>query len=684
MVHPYTNALIHETSLYLLQHAHNPVDWMPWSEKAVALAKESNKPIILSIGYAACHWCHVMEKESFEDVEVARLMNEHFICIKVDREERPDIDHIYMDAVQLMTGAGGWPLNVFLTPDGKPFYGGTYFPPINKYNRSSWTNVLLAIRNLWSEKKETAIVQSEKIIQHIQSIADTFNSQSNQLGDDVSENDLMEIKDNLMSTADLTNGGFGSAPKFPQTFSWKYLMMYDFFNKDEIGFQHAMKSIKKIIQGGIYDQLAGGMCRYSTDDFWLAPHFEKMLYDNALLIDAMSDAYKISKDPEIKKGIEQTIAFCERELKSPNGGYYAAIDADSEGEEGKFYTWSKEEIDAVLGEDAALFCLRYGVRLEGNWEHTNILHQSKEIDALAMEFNIQVTDLESRISKAKSKLLAIRNTRIRPQTDDKIILGWNALYLTALCKAYAALSNDEYKKAAIALSDYLQKTFIKSTGVYHVAQNDAAKQIAFLDDMAFMVQAMIHMQETTGNQHYLDCAKQLSETVFENFGQASGALFYFTQQQQKDVVLRKIEMYDAAIPSGNSVMAENLLKLGKLFSNDSWINHSAAMLKTILPLLKKHPHSFGVWAVAALKQQQGVAEVVITGEKFQEKLISLLSIYCPNVIFQSSAEEKKYPLLMDKQYENEALVYVCKDSTCFAAEKDINNIKKLLKRFSTF
>jgi uncharacterized protein YyaL (SSP411 family) len=625
-----------------------------------------------------------MEKESFEDVEVAKIMNEHFICIKVDREERPDLDHIYMDAVQLMTGSGGWPLNVFLTPDGKPFYGGTYFPPTNKYNRSSWTTVLLAIKNLWSEKQETALLQSDKIIQHIQSITDSFNKQSNHVGDGVSEKVIITIKDNLMSTADLKEGGFGSAPKFPQTFSLKYLMMYDCFKKEESVLQHALLSIKKMLNGGIYDQLAGGMSRYSTDDNWLAPHFEKMLYDNALLIDLLSDAYKITKDPEIKKGIEHTIDFCESELKSSTGGYFAAIDADSEGEEGKFYTWGKSKIDAVLGEDAALFCSMYGVSENGNWEHTNILHLTKETSAAALQFQLQPSEVESRISIAKIKLLAARNQRIRPQTDDKIILGWNALYLTALCKASAALSNKRYKQLAIDLSDYLENTFISKACVYHVAKDGVAKQYAFLDDMAFFVQSMIHMQELTGNQKYLDCAKQLTENALENYRQSTGALFYFTHQQQKDIVLRKVEMYDAAIPSGNSVMAENMLKLGKLISNETWVNQSTLMLETIMPLVKKHAHSFGVWASLALKQQEGLVEVVVTGEKYQEILTPLLSFYYPTIIFQSSNVEKNYPLLLHKQYENEAQAYVCKDSVCLAAEKDINNIKKLLKRFNGF
>ena len=683
MEHPYTNELIHESSLYLLQHAHNPVNWLPWSEKAMLLAKANNKPIILSIGYSACHWCHVMEKESFEDVEVAKLMNEHFVCIKVDREERPDIDHIYMDAVQLMTGSGGWPLNVFLTPDGKPFYGGTYFPPIAKHNRSSWTTVLLSINNLWREKKETAVLQSERIIQHIQSITETFNKESSRVGYNISKEDVMEIKDKLMSTADLRNGGFGSAPKFPQTFSLKYLLMHDFFHEEEQVTHHANLSIKKILTGGIYDQLGGGMCRYSTDDYWLAPHFEKMLYDNALLIDVMCDAYKLTQDPQIKKGIEHTIAFCERELKSPTGGYYAAIDADSEGVEGKFYTWERSEIESVLGESAALFCMRFGILPNGNWEHTNILHASKEIDELALQFHMSAQEVESLIAKASATLLAIRDKRIRPQTDDKIILGWNALYLTALCKAFAALSNEEYKNAAIALIHYLQSTFINSDKVYHVAQHGVAKQMAFLDDMAYMVQAMICMQEITGQQTYLDGAKQLTENIIANYRQASGALFYFTHQLQSDIILRKVEMYDAAIPSGNSVMADNLHKLGILFSNDTWVNHSKLMLETVMQVVKKHPHSFGVWASVAIKQQQGLVEVVITGEQYEEKLHPLLSFYFPSIIFQTSATERKYPLLMNKQYGNQALVYVCKDSTCYAPEKDINIIKKLLKKIKT-
>jgi len=387
MAHQFTNDLIHESSPYLHQHAHNPVNWMPWSEKALNLAQEMDKPILVSIGYAACHWCHVMERESFEDENIAKFMNENFVNIKIDREERPDLDHIYMEAVQVISGSGGWPLNVFLNSNGKPFYGGTYFPPTKAYNRSTWMEVLSFIHNLWHNNRSLVENQVNQLMNHLNQLGIPYKSSIilNQTSEIFSRELCETINKKLMTNADTENGGFGSAPKFPQTFSIAYLLGFGYFLNDEASTNHAVKSLDALLNGGIYDHLNGGLARYSTDNKWLAPHFEKMLYDNALFIDVLCDAYKITKNKKYQIAIEKTIDFCLNELGGENGGFYAAIDADSEGEEGKFYVWSQREIETILGHDAALVSKYYGGLKEGNWEGKNILHISKSSEIFAEE-----------------------------------------------------------------------------------------------------------------------------------------------------------------------------------------------------------------------------------------------------------------------------------------------------------
>ena len=443
MSHNNTNHLIIETSPYLLQHAHNPVDWYPWGETALQKAKELNKPILVSIGYSACHWCHVMERESFENETAAKIMNEHFINIKIDREERPDLDHIYMDAVQAMSGGGGWPLNVFLTPDAKPFFGGTYFPPVKAFNRSSWTDVLQGIAEAWKERKNEIESQAENLVAYLQQ-SNGFGQTKNAVHIPEEENKFKEqchhIFQTIMKTADKEWGGFGNAPKFPQTFVIQYLLQYHYFTNNKEALQQALLSIDKMLQGGIYDHIGGGLARYSTDKEWLAPHFEKMLYDNALLINVMCDAYQITGDKNYENAIRKTIAFVQEELMNTEGGFYAALDADSEGEEGKYYVWQKEEIDAILGNDATIFCNYFDVTNEGNWEEKNILRILKPLDEFVKEQGIDKAQFEQKIKESLQSLFHKRNERIKPQLDDKIILSWNALILTALCKAAAALA----------------------------------------------------------------------------------------------------------------------------------------------------------------------------------------------------------------------------------------------------
>ena len=447
----YNNHLINESSTYLLQHAHNPVEWYPWGEEALEKSRKEDKPILLSIGYAACHWCHVMERESFEDEATAALMNQYFINIKVDREERPDIDHIYMDAVQAMTGSGGWPLNVFITPELKPFYGGTYFPPVNAHNRMSWKEVLQRVDAVYRDKKAEIQEQAERLTDHlISSNAFGLDKRANDDDDLFSEETLQTIADNILKSADKVWGGFGKAPKFPQTFSIQYLLRHYHYSKDEQSLEQATFAMDKMIYGGIYDQIGGGFSRYSTDDRWQIPHFEKMLYDNALLLNVLAEGYQITGKELYANTIRQTIGFLKREMLNEEGGFYSALDADSEGIEGKYYVWSKDEIVDILGsEDAEIFCRFFQVTDEGNWEESNILWSKNSVKSFAEENSLDLAWMKESIHNGIEKLLVEREKRIRPQLDDKILLNWNALMITGLCKSFEALQDESYKELAV-------------------------------------------------------------------------------------------------------------------------------------------------------------------------------------------------------------------------------------------
>jgi hypothetical protein len=678
--HSFTNRLIQETSPYLLQHAHNPVDWYPWGEEALAKAKAEQKPILVSIGYAACHWCHVMERESFENEATATLMNEHYINIKIDREERPDLDHIYMDAVQAMTGSGGWPLNVFLTPDAKPFFGGTYFPPVKAYNRQSWTDVLLGIHQAWKERQTEIVSQAENLTAHI------FKSNqfalSNAGADSLFTNESLElIATNMLKQADTVWGGFGNAPKFPQTFSIQFLLRHYHFTKDEAALQQALLSLDKMIYGGIYDQLGGGFARYSTDKEWLAPHFEKMLYDNALLISVMAEAFQLTKLPLYKATIEQTIAFLEREMLDANGGFYCALDADSEGVEGKFYTWSKAEIEEILGVDAAIFCDYYDVSASGNWEHTNILWVQQPLAEFAIKKGVTEADLTGLLKVCADKLLAERDKRIRPQTDDKILLGWNALIITAICKAYAAIGNERFKELAVNTIAFLEEKFFNQERQewHHTYKNEAAKYPAFLDDYAYLIQAYIHLQEITGDANYIHKAIDLTTYVVHHFSTEDYSFFYYTHQQQTDVIVRKKEVYDGATPSGNAVMALNLYYLGLIWDNSEWTKRAISMISATGNGAIKYPTSFGVWAALLQILAVGLQEIAIVGKNYANVTNAVLGLYIPNKIVQSSENENpSMPLLAGKVAQEETAIYICKNYRCSQPVYSIEALKALL------
>lgn len=678
-----TNRLAGESSPYLLQHAHNPVDWFPWGEEALQKSKNENKPILVSIGYAACHWCHVMERESFEDEATAEVMNANFVNIKIDREERPDLDHIYMEAVQAMTGSGGWPLNVFLTPECKPFYGGTYFPPTEAFNRPSWKNILYSILDAYRERPQEINSQAENLTEHlIKSNSFGQNFQNKESGEAFSKDKLHLVYDNIIKSADKVEGGFGKAPKFPQTFTIHNLLTYFNLFKKEEALTQACLSLDKMIQGGIYDQAGGGFARYSTDRDWLVPHFEKMLYDNALLIFVLSEAWQITHKESYKRTIQQTIDYIQREMLSAENGFYAALDADSEGVEGKYYVWRYEEIQNLLGADAALICEFYDITPGGNWEGTNILHLPVSMEQFAKEKNIAVDDWLNKVQQINKILLEKRYTRIRPQLDDKILLGWNALMNTALSKAYAAIGDENYKELAIKNMNFILSKFRDgATNVFfHTYKNNIAKNPAFLDDYAYLIQALIHLQEISGNMEYLDQAQKLTELVTTNFSEGDSGYFYFTHKDQPDVVIRKKEIYDGAVPAGNSIMAWNLLYLGIIYDREDWKENVVKMLKGLLETTVSYPTSFGVWADILQKVVLGINEIVITGENSHKLLKELLHIFMPHKILQVSAyANEKFPLLKGKIFDEEPYIFLCKNYACQAPVTDINSLILLLE-----
>jgi uncharacterized protein YyaL (SSP411 family) len=664
-----SNRLINETSPYLLQHAHNPVDWYAWGQEALQRAKQEDKPMLVSIGYAACHWCHVMERESFEDLPTASLMNQYFICIKIDREERPDLDHFFMDALQATSGNGGWPLNMFLTSDGRPFYGGTYFPPERMHNRISWKELLLQIHGAYQKRRAEIEEQANNLIAHLQKsnqlkVNSRFEVSQEEM---FTEQQTQKIFNNIMGAADQVEGGFGHAPKFPQTYTIQYLLRYHHFTGNREALDQATLSLKKMMRGGIYDQLGGGFCRYSTDAQWLAPHFEKMTYDNALLLLVLAEAFQLTGDPEYKRVAVETIDFMQRELQDANGGFYAALDADSEGEEGKFYTWSKKEFEQVLGEDAPAIAALFDVTEQGNWEEVNILHMQKSIQEWAGEISLTEETAMSLLFEAKSKLMACRNKRVRPATDDKIILGWNALFNQALSKAGQAFGEEEWTALAIQNMEFLLGSFeSRENGQFlHTHKAGVSKYPAFLDDVAYLIQALLYLYEPTGSLDYLEKAKALMLYAIENFGDEEQLFFYYTPSFQSDILVRKKDLYDGAIPSGNAIMAWNLYRLGLLFDQQDWRKRAEMMLETVKDAAVKYPTSYGIWSNLLLEFTQGTHEILVLGPQARQMGQELLSSYVPNKVFMAAVEAKTgYPLMEGRLSTPDTKIFICRNYTC--------------------
>jgi uncharacterized protein len=687
------NQLSKETSPYLLQHAHNPVHWYAWKPEAFEKARREDKPILVSIGYSTCHWCHVMERESFENQSVADFMNQHFVCIKVDREERPDVDQIYMEACQVISGSGGWPLNCFLTPDTRPFFAGTYYPPQPGYGRPSWQQVLQNMAGAYQQKRDIVEEQADKMTEIIKGADKTFvkttgfdakidkigkNTEGGYFSEIFNENLLDKVFNNLTDRFDRQEGGFGGAPKFPSTMSIQYLLDYYFHTKNDTALEHAELSLIKMIQGGIYDQIGGGFARYATDRAWLIPHFEKMLYDNALLIQVISDAYKLTKKEIYRETIEETLDFILREAQNTEGVFFSAYDADSEGVEGKFYVWTKEEIDAVLGKESALFCDFYDVTEEGNWEEHTILWRQKSYETFAAGEKMDVSELKTRMATARQKLYDVRDKRIKPSLDDKILLSWNALMISGFAKAYEALNTEGYRKTAINALEFILIHFKNLEGGYfHTYKNGQAQYAAFLEDYAYLIEALLDVYGITFDKKYLHKAQELTEFVLENFWDSTDNLFYFTSKTQTDILLRKKDLYDSAMPSGNSTMMKNLGRLSMIFDNNRYKNVHFAMLSTMADAIKMYPTSFSKWASGFISAVHASYEIAVMGDDYFDKAVEINALFLPNKIIMASQEQDAELPLLDR--DTEGGIFLCQNYICQLPVQTVEELKGLIQ-----
>lgn len=665
------NSLIHASSPYLLQHAHNPVEWYEWGTAALEKAKAENKLILVSIGYSACHWCHVMEHESFEDFEVAEVMNKNFVCIKVDREERPDIDQIYMLAVQLMNGNGGWPLNAICLPDQKPIYGGTYF------RKKDWINILENVAKLWQNEPEKAKGYAERLTDGIQQAEKII-----PIAADVefSKAHLQEIVEPWKRHFDIDKGGYNRAPKFPLPNNWSFLLKYSALTLDEASFTAVCITLEAMAKGGIYDQIGGGFARYSVDDKWHVPHFEKMLYDNAQLIGLYAEAYQCLKFEPFVAVIKETIEWAIREMSAENGLFYSALDADSEGVEGKFYVWDKIQFDQILGEDAALFADYYNLTEEGNWEEeqTNILMRIYEEEDFLAIHKIDAETFSAKLKNAKTKLLKERSKRIRPGLDDKCLTAWNAMMIKALAESSQILSTAEYYTRAKKAADFILANLIMPDGgLYRNYKNGKATIAGFLDDYAFMIEALIALYETDFNENWLKAAKDLTKYVIANFKDEESDLFFYTAANGEVLIARKHEVMDNVISASNSVMAQNLQKLGLLFDEERFSESASAMLKAVLPRIKAYGSAYANWSIQLLNEVYGLSEVAIVGAKYQKVKSELDQLYIPNKLVLGGVTGN-LPLLAGKLSE-ETKIFVCKNKTCQLPVSTVTEAVKLMR-----
>lgn len=677
MTHQYTNELINETSPYLLQHAHNPVNWKAWNDNTLNEAKTSNKLILISVGYASCHWCHVMEHESFEDSLVAQIMNKNFINIKVDREERPDVDQVYMNAVQLMTGSGGWPLNVVALPDGRPVWGGTYF------KKEQWMSVLEQISEVYQENPQKLVEYADKLEAGIKSL-DVVSLNTNDI----------EFKQEFVSNAvnmwsqsfDRIKGGTNRAPKFMMPNNLHFLLREAYQNNNTDLQGYVNLTLTKIAFGGVFDHVGGGFSRYSVDDKWHVPHFEKMLYDNAQLVSLYSDAYLITKNPLYKDVVFETLEFVKRELTDTNGTFYSSLDADSttpsgELEEGAFYVWQEEELKKLLGDDFQHFANYYNINDYGLWEQNNYVLIRKDSDEVfSKKYEISVDEITKKKATWKKLLLKERAKRSRPRLDDKVLTSWNALMLNGYVDAYRVFDDVQFLNTAIKNAEFILNTQIKEDGgLYHNFKDGKSTINGYLEDYATVIDAYLSLYENTLDEKWLTTSRNLANYAFDHFFNDTSKMFYFTSDEDTKLVARSTEYRDNVIASSNSIMAKNLLRLSHYFDNEAYAETAKTMLHNVVPEIAEYPSTFSNWLDLMLNYTNNYYEVAIVGTDVTKKIKALNSYYLPNKLIIGSDSENNLPLLQNRFVEGKTLIYVCVNKACKLPVEEVEKAVTFIK-----
>lgn len=676
--HKYTNDLVHETSPYLLQHAHNPVHWKPWGEAALREAKETNKLMIISIGYAACHWCHVMEKESFEDSTVAAVMNEHFISIKVDREERPDVDQTYINAVQLMTGSAGWPLNAITLPDGRPIFGGTYF------RKEQWIRALEQVQELYENSPEKLEEYASKLEEGIKSM-DLVTLNTSEIN--FKEYDYTPMIKRWKNQFDTIDGGGRGAPKFMMPNQWETLLRWGFNTKDSSLTNQVYLSLKKMAYGGLYDHVGGGFARYSTDDRWHIPHFEKMLYDNAQLVSLYSKAYRLHPEPLYQEVVEETLDFVAREFTHEEGVFYSSLDADSDNasgelEEGAFYTFSLEELQELISDDWTVFADYFNINAYGLWKEENkyVLTRTKAPQDLAKTYGLSLEVLQKKVKDWKQTLFAYRAKRSRPRLDDKSLTSWNALMIQGYVEAYKSFGNPEYLRIAIRNANFILEKQRRDDGsLFHSYKNGKSTINGYLEDYASSIQAFLSLYEVTFDKKWLYSADKLAQYTLEKFLDSDSQMFYFTSSEDKEIISRKIDYRDNVIPATNSIMAKNLFVLSHHMYNTAYGDLASQMLKNVQPELDRYPGSLSNWIDLLANYRFPFYEVVVVGSDAEDTMQELLGLYLPNELFAGSTEAEDLPLLESRYVEGKTFIYVCVNNSCKLPVESVSNALKLLE-----
>ena len=671
--HKYTNALVSETSPYLLQHAHNPVHWYPWNEVALEKAQKENKLLLISIGYSACHWCHVMEHESFEDSTVAKIMNDNFICIKVDREERPDIDQLYMTAVQLMNQRGGWPLNCVALPNGKPFWGGTYF------RKEDWKKEILGLASIYKKDPNRVIEFADRLTLGIQQVE---NLGMNMQEADFTWQDLDNMVDAWGERFDNREGGSDGAPKFPMPNTYSFLLKYAHLAKNTDILDHIELTLDKMAFGGIYDQIGGGFARYSVDNSWKVPHFEKMLYDNAQMVSLYSEAYLKFRNPLYKEIVFETLEFVQRELMGKNGAFYSALDADSEGEEGKFYVWNKAELKLCLGEDFEIFKDYYNINKKGLWEHGNyILLKKKTKKQISKKHTVSVSVLEGKIKAWKKILMKQRDKRIRPGLDDKSLSSWNGLMLKGYIDAYMVFGEEKHLAVALQNAHFIVNTQMQNDGkLWHSYKDGRSTINAYLEDYALLSSAFIRLYEATFDEIWLRRSEQLVSYSLENFYDNNSGMFYFTSKLDPALVARKMEINDNVIPASNSVMANVLYDLGTLLDKDNYKQRAIIIANNVRPDMQKYASAgYANYGNLILKEINPYYEVAVVGKDAHTKAMELNQTYIPNKLLLGTSQSSEMELLQKKYIQGSTMIYVCEHKVCQMPTSNIMKAQKLMK-----